>query len=133
MMTPPNDRAEGAPTKTEAEGYREVLTERIHSLYTESSELGSGDPSWLARAGAEPRLRPQARLRRLLRTGQTPAIRAGVRHPGPAGSRRKGGRRTDRAGRRTRPQALLDHRSRRGRSRGLAGLAGRALTPIAGH
>src|SRR6185312_3888525 len=64
------------------------------------------------RAGAEPRLRPEARLRRLLRPGQTSPIRPGIRHSQPTRPRRHGPRRTARARRGPRTQALHDHRGR---------------------
>ncbi len=48
----------------------------------------------------------------LLRAGQAAAVRAGVRHPRPAGPRRQGHRGRGRAGRRARPQALRHHRRR---------------------
>ena len=47
-------------------------------------------PPGPARARAEPRLRPQARLRHLLRAGQAAAVRAGLRDARPAGPGRQG-------------------------------------------
>src|SRR5262249_4122461 len=46
-----------------------VLARRIHPVYIRSGER-SPDPARPARTGAEPRIRPQARLRRLLRARQ---------------------------------------------------------------
>src|SRR6266545_4792090 len=66
-----------------------VLAMSIRCVYARGYECSIG-PAWVARARAEPRLRPEARLRRLLRSRQAAPVRAGVRHAGQIGQRRQG-------------------------------------------
>src|SRR6266513_3393718 len=66
-----------------------VYTQCLLRVYASSHER-SPDPPRLARAAADPRLRPQARLRHLLRPGEAAAVRPGIRHAQQAGPRRQG-------------------------------------------
>ena len=101
----------------EASTHNQLLAARIRSVYSPGYER-SPDPARPARARAEPRLRPQARLRRLLRPRQAAAVRPGLRHARPAGPRRQGGGRRGRARARARTASATSSPSRaRPRSR----------------
>src|SRR5579872_5203173 len=67
----------------------ELLLKRILLGYSPGYEC-SADVARPARAWAKPRVRPEARLRRVLRPGQAPALQPGVRDAVPAGQGRQG-------------------------------------------
>src|SRR6266571_3985392 len=102
-----------------------LLSQRILLEYSLSYEC-SVDTAWPARAGPEPRIRPETGLRRVLRPRQAAALQPGVRDPVPAGQGRKGGPRTRRAGGRARTPAVRHHRGGRRRCGAVAGRAGPA-------
>ena len=102
--------------------YRGVYLGCIVCLHERSS-----DPARPPRTGAEPRLRPQARLRRVLRPRASP-LPFGQLYATLGRLARDGKvvRGRGRARCRARPQALRHHRRGRDRVRGLARRAGRA-------